>query len=63
MEGTSSQQQNLPLDSQPGASFYAKGRTMDINYSDFDLVNEQAVDFEALKANGFNVEHFFIDQG
>ncbi|MCI94447.1 hypothetical protein A2U01_0115745, partial [Trifolium medium] len=56
MEGTSSQQHNLPLNAQSGESFYAKGKTMDIAYSDFDLVNEQAVDFEALKANGFNVE-------
>ncbi|MCI95243.1 hypothetical protein A2U01_0116541, partial [Trifolium medium] len=58
MEGTSTQQQNLPLNAQSGASFYAKGKTMEINYSDFDLINEQAVDFEALKANGFDVEHF-----
>ncbi|MCI74161.1 hypothetical protein A2U01_0095425, partial [Trifolium medium] len=36
---------------------------MEINYGDFDLVIEQAVDFEALKANGFDVEHFFTDQG
>ncbi|MCI93009.1 hypothetical protein A2U01_0114307, partial [Trifolium medium] len=36
---------------------------MDISYGDFDLVCEQAVDFKALKANGFNVEHFFTDQG
>ncbi|MCI38615.1 hypothetical protein A2U01_0059843 [Trifolium medium] len=35
---------------------------MDINYNDFDLVIEQAVDFEALKVNGFDVEHFFTDQ-
>ncbi|MCI88388.1 hypothetical protein A2U01_0109675, partial [Trifolium medium] len=37
MEGSSSQQQNLPLNSQSGSSFYAKGKTMDINYSDFNL--------------------------
>ncbi|MCI29994.1 hypothetical protein A2U01_0051203, partial [Trifolium medium] len=62
-ELSSSQQQNLPLNSQSGASFFAKGKTMDINYNDFDLVIEQAVDFEALKVNGFDVEKFFIDQG
>ncbi|MCI84378.1 hypothetical protein A2U01_0105656, partial [Trifolium medium] len=57
MEGSSPQQQNLPLNAQSGASFYAKRKTMKINYSDFNLVNEQVVDFEALKANGFDVEH------
>ncbi|MCI50988.1 hypothetical protein A2U01_0072232, partial [Trifolium medium] len=36
---------------------------MDINYDDFELVIEQAVDFEALKANEFDVEQFFTDQG
>ncbi|MCI95369.1 hypothetical protein A2U01_0116667, partial [Trifolium medium] len=45
------------------ASFYAKGKTMEIPYSDFDLVNKQAVDFEALKANGFDVEHFSLIKG
>ncbi|MCI49204.1 hypothetical protein A2U01_0070447, partial [Trifolium medium] len=35
---------------------------MEIPYSDFDLVNEKAVDFEALKANSFDVEHFFTEQ-
>ncbi|MCI59365.1 hypothetical protein A2U01_0080620, partial [Trifolium medium] len=35
---------------------------MDINYNDFKLVIEQAIDFEALKANEFDVEHFFTDQ-
>ncbi|MCI86530.1 hypothetical protein A2U01_0107811, partial [Trifolium medium] len=36
-ESSSSQQpqQNLPLNSQSGASFHAKGKTMDINYNDF----------------------------
>ncbi|MCI55467.1 hypothetical protein A2U01_0076718 [Trifolium medium] len=62
-ESSSSQQQNLSLNSQSGASFFAKGKTMDINYNDFDLVIEQPVDFEALKVNGFDVEKFFIDQG
>ncbi|MCI44763.1 hypothetical protein A2U01_0066002, partial [Trifolium medium] len=52
----------MPLNSQSGASFYAKGKTMDINYNDFYLVIEQAVDFEALKVNDFDVEHFFTDQ-
>ncbi|MCI37646.1 hypothetical protein A2U01_0058870, partial [Trifolium medium] len=36
---------------------------MEINYNDFDLVIEQAVDFEALKVNEFDVEHFFTNQG
>ncbi|MCI50700.1 hypothetical protein A2U01_0071944, partial [Trifolium medium] len=57
------QQQNLPLNPQSGATFFVKGKKMEINYSDFDLVIEQAVEFEALKANGFDVEHFFTDQG
>ncbi|MCI51958.1 hypothetical protein A2U01_0073202, partial [Trifolium medium] len=30
MEGTSSQQQNLPLNAQSEASFFVKGKTMDI---------------------------------
>ncbi|MCI95808.1 hypothetical protein A2U01_0117107, partial [Trifolium medium] len=48
-ESSSSQQQNLPLNSQSGASFFAKGKTMNIEYNDFELVIEQPVDFEALK--------------
>ncbi|MCI95495.1 hypothetical protein A2U01_0116793, partial [Trifolium medium] len=35
---------------------------MDIDYNDFDLEVEQAVDFEALKANDFDIENFFTDQ-
>ncbi|MCI61067.1 hypothetical protein A2U01_0082323, partial [Trifolium medium] len=36
----------------------SKGKTMDIDYN--DLVIEQAVDFEALKADDFDVEHFSL---
>ncbi|MCI68472.1 hypothetical protein A2U01_0089733, partial [Trifolium medium] len=64
MEGSSSNQpQNLPLNSQSGASFFVKGKATDINYNDFELVIEQPVDFESLKVNGFDVEKFFTDQG
>ncbi|MCI26092.1 hypothetical protein A2U01_0047285, partial [Trifolium medium] len=64
MEGSSSNQpQNLPLNFQSGASFFLKGKTMDINYNDFDLVIEQPVDFKALKVNEFDVEKYFTDQG
>ncbi|MCI86924.1 hypothetical protein A2U01_0108205, partial [Trifolium medium] len=35
---------------------------MDIDYNSFELVIEQPVDFEALKANSFEVEKFFTDQ-
>ncbi|MCI32947.1 hypothetical protein A2U01_0054162, partial [Trifolium medium] len=61
-ESSSSQQQNLPLNSQSEASHFAKGKTMDINYNDFELVIEQPVDFKALKVNGFEVEQFFTNQ-
>ncbi|MCI97527.1 hypothetical protein A2U01_0118828, partial [Trifolium medium] len=50
MEGSSSSQpQNLPLNSQSGASHFAKGKNMDIDYNAFELVIEQPVDFEALR--------------
>ncbi|MCI69353.1 hypothetical protein A2U01_0090615, partial [Trifolium medium] len=54
MEGSSSSTQphNLPLNSQSEASHFTKGKNMDINYNDFELVIEQPVDFEALKING-----------
>ncbi|MCI71405.1 hypothetical protein A2U01_0092668, partial [Trifolium medium] len=35
---------------------------MAIDYNDFELVIEQAVDFEALKVNEFDVEKYFTDQ-
>ncbi|MCI41475.1 hypothetical protein A2U01_0062708, partial [Trifolium medium] len=61
-ESSSLQQHNLPLNTQSGASHFAKGKNMDIVYNDFELVIEQPVDFEAIKVNGFDVEHFFTDQ-
>ncbi|MCI38098.1 hypothetical protein A2U01_0059326, partial [Trifolium medium] len=63
MEGSSSSQpQNLPMNPNSQASNFTKGKNMDIDYNDFELVIEQPVDFEALKVNGFEVEKFFTDQ-
>ncbi|MCI70895.1 hypothetical protein A2U01_0092158, partial [Trifolium medium] len=61
-ESSSSQPQNLPLNSKSQASTFIKGKNMDIDYNAFELVIEQPVDFEALRVNGFEVEKFFTDQ-
>ncbi|MCI50316.1 hypothetical protein A2U01_0071560 [Trifolium medium] len=64
MEGTSSSttkvnRSHIPIDTLSKATTFMKNKTINIPYDDFELVMEQPVDFNALKANGFNVEKYF----
>ncbi|MCH85836.1 hypothetical protein A2U01_0006688, partial [Trifolium medium] len=68
MEGSSSSSkprvpENIPINVLSKATCFRENKTINIGYDDFELVMEQPVDFEALKANGFEVEQFFKDQG
>ncbi|MCI72732.1 hypothetical protein A2U01_0093996, partial [Trifolium medium] len=67
MEGSSSSSkpripENIPINTLSKASCFKKNKTINIDYNDLELVMEQPVDFEALKANDFDVEKFFKDQ-
>ncbi|MCI43007.1 hypothetical protein A2U01_0064244, partial [Trifolium medium] len=68
MEGSSSSSkssipENIQINTLSRASCFTKNKTINIDYDNFELVMEQPVDFEALKANDFDVEKFFKDQG
>ncbi|MCI44670.1 hypothetical protein A2U01_0065909, partial [Trifolium medium] len=68
MEGNSSSSQppvfkNLPINTTSGKTCITKNVTIDIPYNKLDLVMEQPVDFESLRANGCDIKKFFEDQG
>ncbi|MCH85831.1 hypothetical protein A2U01_0006683, partial [Trifolium medium] len=68
MEGSSSSSkpripENIPINTISKKSCFTKNKTINIDYDDFELVMEQPVDFEALKANGYDVKEFFKNQG
>ncbi|MCI76184.1 hypothetical protein A2U01_0097453, partial [Trifolium medium] len=52
----------LPIDTNTGKHF-AKNVTIEIPDDKLDLVLEQPMDFESLRANGFDVKKLFQDQG
>ncbi|MCI46085.1 hypothetical protein A2U01_0067325 [Trifolium medium] len=67
MEGSSSSSkprvpENISINVLSRATCFKKNKTINIDCDDFELVMEQPVDFEALKANGFEVEKFFKGQ-
>ncbi|MCI17884.1 hypothetical protein A2U01_0039035, partial [Trifolium medium] len=52
----------LPINTNTQKHF-ANNVTIEIPYEKLDLVLEQPVDFESLRANGFDVKKLFQDQG
>ncbi|MCI05493.1 hypothetical protein A2U01_0026546 [Trifolium medium] len=52
----------LPIDTNTQKHF-SKNVTIEIPYKKLDLVLEQPVDFESLRANCFDVKKLFQDQG
>ncbi|MCI34271.1 hypothetical protein A2U01_0055489, partial [Trifolium medium] len=52
----------LPIDTNTQKHF-SKNVTIEIPYEKLDLVLEQPVNFEGLRANGFDVKKLFQDQG
>ncbi|MCI21366.1 50S ribosomal protein L16, partial [Trifolium medium] len=52
----------LPIDTNTQKHF-TKNVTIEISYNKLDLVMEQHVDFESLRANGYDVKKLFQDQG
>ncbi|MCI34743.1 hypothetical protein A2U01_0055964, partial [Trifolium medium] len=68
MEGSSSSSlpvvfSKLPIDTKSQKDYYTKNITIEVSYEKLDLVLEQPVDFESLRANGFDLKKLFEDQG
>ncbi|MCI50391.1 hypothetical protein A2U01_0071635, partial [Trifolium medium] len=52
----------LPIDTNSQKDCYTKNITIEVPYEKLDLVLEQPMDFENLRANGFDVKKLFEDQ-
>ncbi|MCH80540.1 hypothetical protein A2U01_0001310 [Trifolium medium] len=53
----------LPIDTASQKQCYFKNKTINLSEEKFDLVLEQPVDFESLRANGYDVKSYFEEQG